>query len=139
MVNIKDDGNKPFAAIIITAIITTIILIGAFQVFWYEPIKGKCIKAESQVNEKEVIIFDLRILLEKERVGFSKFKMDSAWQFAELKKITDEYKEKASRLSSIIDDIYARWDLFEGNFCTDEKIVPYTLWWIRTAKAEAKI
>lgn len=138
MTNIKNEGKKPIAAIIVAAIITAIILIGAFQVFWYGPIESKYTEVQKQLAEKKAIITDIRTLLEETDIAFRKFKLDATKQYLEMTEKTKALTKKKSRLSTIIKKNAAQWNSFEGNFCDDKNIIPDTLKWAKAAKAEVE-
>jgi hypothetical protein len=137
MTNIEHEKKKPVAAVIVTAIISVIILTGAFQVFWYGPIKEKRIEAEKQLNEKDSIILDLRTLLKKEISEFIKFKSDVTKKFLEKGERIKALEKKEHQLSTSIDKIATRWNSFQGNIC-DSRIIPETIDWMKKAKANKK-
>lgn len=133
---IKNEGKKPIIPIIVASIITVIILIGAFQVFWYGPLKGKYTEVQKQLAEKKAIITDIRTLLEETDTAFRKFKLDATRQYLEMTEITKALTKKKSRLSAIIKKNATRWNSFEGNICNDENIIPDTLKWAKAAETE---
>jgi len=137
----KDKNKKkaPIITIVVTAIITAIVLVGLFQVFWYQPLEAKYNKAENQLAEKGVVISDLRALLEKERAEFYQFKSAMANQ---VKKFLDEIKElkyKLAHRNDFVNWLYSKWKRFQGNFCDkSESIIGDTWEKIKAAKAEAE-
>lgn len=135
MKNKNDKKTAPIATIIVTAIITAIVLTGLFQVFWYEPLKEKCNnETKNQLAEKEIVITDLRALLEKEKAEFNQFKAATGSQIKKLLNKIEKYDRWLFNVRRWGRGLAYKWENCT-NYC-EELIVPWTREAIKKFKKE---